>query len=50
MPVARYRHAAVAVKNKIFLVGGRDANETLVEQVDVSTLEASCMAGTYILY
>ena len=38
MPVRRYRHAAVAVHNKVFLVGGRDFNDSIVEQVDVSTV------------
>ena len=36
MPVPRYRHAAVAVKNKLFIVGGRNVNDSIVEQVDVS--------------
>ena len=35
MPVPRYRHAAVGVNNQVWLVGGRDANDTIVDQVDV---------------
>ena len=42
MPIPRYRHAAVAANNKIWLVGGRDANDTLIEQVDVRT---TCIPG-----
>lgn len=35
MPVARYRHAAVAANNKIWLVGGRDVEDSPINQVDV---------------
>lgn len=36
MPRPRYRHAAVAVKDQIWVVGGRDLEDKLVEEVDVS--------------
>ena len=36
MPSARYRHAAVAINNQIWLVGGRDENDDVVGQVHVS--------------
>lgn len=38
MPVPRYRHAAAAAGNKIWLVGGRDVDDNPVEQVDVRLL------------
>lgn len=34
-PRVRYRHAAVAVDNKIFLVGGVDGNDDEVQHIDV---------------
>jgi len=34
-PRARYRHAAVNFKNKLYLLGGRDINDTVVKEVDV---------------
>jgi len=37
MPIARYRHAAAAANNKIWIVGGRDIEDNLIEQVDVRT-------------
>ena len=33
----RYRHASVALENHIFLVGGRDVDDNLIEEVDVSS-------------
>lgn len=36
MPAARYRHAAVAVNNQIWLVGGRDADDEVIGEVHVS--------------
>lgn len=35
MPVPRYRHAAALVNNQVWLVGGRDVEDNLVETVDV---------------
>ncbi|CAB9519760.1 kelch-like [Seminavis robusta] len=35
MPVARYRHAAVAIKNQLVLLGGRTLADDLIPQVDV---------------
>ena len=44
MPNARYRHAAVAVNNAIWIVGGRDVDEAIIEEIDVSArfLEDFC--------
>ena len=36
MPVARYRHASVAVNNQVWLLGGRDLDDAIVSSVDVS--------------
>lgn len=36
MPRHRYRHEAVAINNQIWLVGGRNVNDTLISDVDVS--------------
>lgn len=36
MPEGRYRHAAVAVNNQIWLVGGRDQYDNIVGNVHVS--------------
>lgn len=48
MPMPRYRHAAVAVDNKIWLVGGRDTNDTIVGQVDVRKHRgAACVVFHY---
>lgn len=44
MPSARYRHAAVAINNQIWLVGGRDENDNVVGEVHVSHL----LAGTLL--
>ena len=38
MPRTRYRHAAVAIENHIFFVGGRDVEDNLIAEVDVSTV------------
>ena len=35
MPVERYRHAAVLVNNQVWLLGGRDVNDTVIPTVDV---------------
>eukprot|EP00977_Amphora_coffeiformis_P021431 scaffold9322_cov168-Amphora_coffeaeformis.AAC.5 len=37
MPIPRYRHAAVAANNKIWVVGGRDIDDNLIDQVDVGS-------------
>lgn len=39
MPEARYRHAAVAVNNQIWVVGGRDVDDGLVGNINVYDLE-----------
>lgn len=39
MPEPRYRHAAVAINNQIWLVGGRDADDQLVGNIHVYDLE-----------
>lgn len=36
LPRQRYRHGAVAIQNHIFLVGGRDAEDVLIQEIDVS--------------
>jgi hypothetical protein len=36
MPVARYRHAAVAANNKLWLLGGRTGMDAIIEEIDVS--------------
>jgi hypothetical protein len=36
MPRMRYRHAAVIVNEQLFLVGGRDVEDKIVKEVDVS--------------
>lgn len=38
LPRPRYRHASVAIENHLFLVGGRDVEENLIVEVDVSLL------------
>mmetsp|Transcript_6130 Transcript_6130/g.7132 ORF Transcript_6130/g.7132 Transcript_6130/m.7132 type:complete len:404 (-) Transcript_6130:153-1364(-) len=35
MPEARYRHAAVAIYGKLYIVGGRDVNDTLIRAIIV---------------
>ena len=35
LPRARYRHAAVSVRNKIYLIGGTDATEKEIKVIDV---------------
>jgi len=35
LPVARYRHAAVIVDNQLFLIGGRNATDDLIPEIDV---------------
>lgn len=35
MPRGRYRHAAVAINNQLWLVGGRSLEDALLEDVDV---------------
>jgi hypothetical protein len=39
LPVARYRHAAVLVNNQVWMVGGRDVNDSLIPTVDVSRVD-----------
>jgi hypothetical protein len=36
MPYERYRHGAVLINNQLWLMGGRDSEETLIPTVDVS--------------
>jgi hypothetical protein len=36
LPRPRYRHSSAIVKNKVWLVGGRDINDNLIPEVDVS--------------
>ena len=36
MPVARLRHSATAIGDKIWIVGGRDRDDNIVAEVDVS--------------
>jgi hypothetical protein len=38
LPHPRYRHTSAALNGNIWLLGGRDVNDTLVDTVDVSTL------------
>lgn len=46
MPRARYRHAAVAVNGKLWLVGGRRADDdTIIDQVDVSSFPRRSFAS-----
>jgi len=35
LPRPRFRHGAALIKSKMYLVGGRDVNDTLLTQVDV---------------
>lgn len=35
MPAARFRHAAVLVNNQVWVVGGRDSNDSIVTTVHV---------------
>lgn len=37
MPRPRYRHAAFGIQGRLWLVGGRDLNDDIVVEVDVST-------------
>lgn len=39
MPVARYRHGAVLINGKIWVLGGRDVADVLLSTVDVSTVQ-----------
>lgn len=41
MPVARYRHAAVNIGTKLYLIGGRDVNDALIPQIDVLDTETN---------
>lgn len=47
MPIPRFRHAAVAVNNQIWIVGGRDADDNLVGQVVVSS-SLPCHIYSYV--
>jgi len=54
MPIPRYRHAAAVVGNFMYLIGGRDINDTIIQTVDVydavgktwSTLKSLWSAAT----
>jgi hypothetical protein len=35
LPRARYRHCAEVIGNQLWLVGGRDASDNLISEVDV---------------
>jgi len=35
LPIARYRHSAVTVNNQLFLIGGRNASDDLIAEIDV---------------
>jgi len=35
MPIPRYRHSAVSVGTTMYLLGGRDVNDTIIQTVDV---------------
>jgi N-acetylneuraminic acid mutarotase len=35
MPRQRYRHAAVASENRLYVFGGRDVDDNIIEEVDV---------------
>ncbi len=35
MPRPRYRHTSVAINGKIWIVGGRDANNNIINEIDV---------------
>jgi len=35
MPTPRYRHAAAVIGNSMYLIGGRDINDTIIQTVDV---------------
>ena len=39
MPTGRLRHSATAIGDKIWIVGGRDRDDNIVAEVDVSILE-----------
>ena len=38
MPRERYRHAAAVVNNKLYVIGGRALNDSLISAVDVRAL------------
>ena len=37
-PRPRYRHAAVLVRKKVYVIGGRDVEDNLVDFIDVSSM------------
>jgi hypothetical protein len=45
MPQPRHRHAAVAINNQIWVVGGRDAYDNVIGDVDVSNGVAAGSTG-----
>ena len=49
MPAARYRHAAVAINNQIWLVGGRDADDRVQGEVHVSKHLATTSSSLVML-
>jgi len=54
MPIPRYRHAAAVVGNSMYLIGGRDINDTIIQTIDIydsvgqtwSTLKSLWSAAT----
>mmetsp|Transcript_16969 Transcript_16969/g.38186 ORF Transcript_16969/g.38186 Transcript_16969/m.38186 type:complete len:406 (-) Transcript_16969:74-1291(-) len=40
MPVARFRHAAVDVDGKLWIIGGRDRDGAVVKQIDIYDIKA----------
>jgi Kelch motif len=46
LPRTRYRHASVAVQNHVFLVGGRDVEDNLIAEVDVSSIHIGSVGFT----
>ena len=41
LPRSRYRHTSTAVNNKIWIVGGRDLNDNLLDTVDVYDIDTN---------
>jgi hypothetical protein len=37
MPQARYRHAAEIIGSELWLIGGRDVEDNLITDIDVSS-------------
>jgi hypothetical protein len=48
MPRSRYRHSSTAIKDQVWLIGGRDANHNLVPFIDVRGILVSTSQGLSI--